>query len=170
MDDHLENLAAPHRDCGECTACCTALAVYELNKPARWACDFVGPAGCRNYEARPASCKEFNCQWLQGELGPDLDLRPDRLGVVFDRFQSLATGRVRCIVRELWRGALDDPRIAELLRKIGTDCEIELSYRDGTWRTISTTPAVSRSVSGGDLPPTGGNRTTGDGRPDSDRI
>jgi hypothetical protein len=155
---------SPLRDCGECTACCTVLAVSELNKPARWSCDHASCHGCRVYDARPASCRDFNCLWLRGVMDSDLALRPDRLGVMFDWFYSLATDRDRCIAFELWSGAFDEPRAAELLQRIATEREVDLSYRDGTWRTIGRDVTVPQVAPGGDSRGIGENCTTGDGR------
>lgn len=146
MPDRLSVIPAAPRDCGGCTACCTVLAVHELNKPARWACDHAGCDGCRAYDARPAGCRDFNCLWLRGELPADVDIRPDRLGVIFDRFHSLTTGRDRYVAFEVCNGAFDEPRAAELLQTIATECEVELSYRDGRWRTIGTSPTVPQSA------------------------
>jgi hypothetical protein len=74
--------------CGSCTLCCKVLGVEEIAKPpARW-CPYcrVGQ-GCGVYEARPPSCRAYQCVWLQwrseGEDVPD-NLRPDRCHVVID--------------------------------------------------------------------------------------
>ncbi|HEY3965042.1 MAG TPA: hypothetical protein VGM05_10870 [Planctomycetaceae bacterium] len=169
-DRVLAESAAAGRECGECAACCTVLAVHELQKPARWACDHVGCHGCGVYETRPESCREFNCLWLRGALNPDPALRPDKLGVMFDRFYSLAVDRDRCVAFELWNGACDNPRAADLLRRIATEREVDVSYRDGTWRTIGTAAISPQDVPGGDSRETRGNCTTGGGRTENDRI
>lgn len=69
--------------CGTCTACCTALAVKELEKPSGTACEHISPVkGCTIYKDRPKGCQEWSCLWLQGHFeGAD---RPDRIGVVMD--------------------------------------------------------------------------------------
>jgi hypothetical protein len=126
--------------------------------------------GCRIYDARPASCREFNCLWLRGALASDPALRPDRLGVMFDWFHSQSAGRERCVAFELWNGAFDGPQAAELLRNIAREREIDLSFRDGTWRTIGTPGTGPRFVSGGDSRETRENCTTGDARNEFDRI
>lgn len=125
-------------ECGDCGACCTLLPIVELNKPARWACDHLTRRGCGHYDRRPDSCRAFNCLWLRGALGIDGELRPDRLGVMFDWFRILGTGRERCQAFELWNGAFDDPRVALVLEKLASMYEVDLSYRDGRWRTIGT--------------------------------
>lgn len=162
--------AAPLRECGECTACCTVLAVAELNKPARWTCDHVGCQGCRVYDVRPASCREFNCLWLRGGLPSHPSLRPDKLGVMFDTFFSLAAQHERCVAFELWNGAFDEPQAATMLNRITIEREVDLSYRNGTWRTIGTAVTVPQVASAGDSRETGEICTTGGDRTEIDRI
>lgn len=44
------------------------MGVTELEKPAgRWCVHFRRGRGCDAYEARPASCRVFNCTWLLTE-------------------------------------------------------------------------------------------------------
>ena len=162
--------ATPFLECGECTACCTLLAVAELNKPARWTCDHAGCQGCRVYDDRPMSCRAFNCLWLRGGLPSDPGLRPDKLGLMFDAFYSLATERERCVAFELWNGACDEPRAAELLNRMAREREIDLSFRDGTWRTIGTVVTVPQVASPSDSRQTGEICTTGGNRTEFDRI
>ena len=142
----LAGRPAAGRECGTCTACCTVLAVAELRKPRRWACDHVHCAGCGIYAERPQTCRDFNCAWLRGAIPGDESLRPDRLGLLFDLFYSTATNRSRFVAFELWNGAFGEAPAAALLRKIAADREVELSYRDGTWRTIGTTDQVENHV------------------------
>ena len=79
---------AKKRQCGTCTECCTSLGVKELSKPEGVACQYLGEKGCGTYDDRPASCRAFECLWLQGWI--DGPFRPDRVGLVFD----VATGDV----------------------------------------------------------------------------
>lgn len=78
------------RTCGTCTACCKTHPIRELEKPAGGWCPHchIGH-GCRIYESRPDSCREFECQWLKG-TGDDGD-RPDKSRIVIDfiRYQSI---------------------------------------------------------------------------------
>lgn len=70
------------RTCGECTMCCKLLAVEELDKPAGSWCKLVQIGkGCGDYENRPASCRAFECMWLQTENISD-DMRPDLVRAV----------------------------------------------------------------------------------------
>ena len=52
------------RACGECTVCCTVMAVPELHKPNRRACDHVCDEGCAIHAERPQDCRDFHCLWL----------------------------------------------------------------------------------------------------------
>ena len=68
------------RACGDCTECCTAVAVAELEKPFFAKCRYETGTGCSVYEARPQGCREYNCGWLQGMLADDM--RPDKSGFI----------------------------------------------------------------------------------------
>lgn len=68
------------RKCGECKACCTAIAVKELRKPFMAHCEHECQKGCNVYESRPDSCRGYECGWLIG-LGP-IEHRPDKIGGV----------------------------------------------------------------------------------------
>lgn len=77
----------PGRSCQSigCSACCRAMGVDELAKPAgRW-CSHADPSspdgGCGIYRSRPPSCRDFHCQWL-GDPGFPAHLDPRRTGVV----------------------------------------------------------------------------------------
>jgi hypothetical protein len=134
--NELSNHDPGSRSCGDCTACCTVLAVDELRKPMRWACDHAACAGCRIYDARPQSCRDFNCQWLLGEISGDDSTRPDRVGVLFDCYQSTATRETRFVAFEVWEGAFDEPAGAALIARLAIDRDVQLSYRNGSWCTI----------------------------------
>lgn len=75
------------RECGECTACCTTLALAALNKPINVRCQHVCAQGCGIYNDRPDACREYRCAWLMGLL-PE-KFRPDQSGIVW----SFETGR-----------------------------------------------------------------------------
>ena len=124
------------RSCSGCTACCTVLAVDELRKPMRWACDHLACNGCRIYQARPKGCRDFDCLWLRGEIPDDESHRPDRLGVVFDCFRDTATNSIRFVAFEVWTGAFNEPAAAALLSNLAIGREMQLACRDGSWRTV----------------------------------
>ena len=72
--------------CDGCTACCKIMQVRELGKPANaWCAHCKIGAGCGIYDERPASCRTFECVWLQTQRGRKplaLELRPDASRVV----------------------------------------------------------------------------------------
>ncbi len=84
------------RTCDGCRACCTLVAVDELDKPAQVACASLDCDACAIYESRPQECKNFNCAWLMAPPGRmSDDFRPDKVGVVCrlnDNYLSLADG------------------------------------------------------------------------------
>ena len=131
------------RNCGGCTACCTVLAVHELRKPMRWACEHIACAGCRIYAVRPQGCREFDCLWLRGKISGDESRRPDRLGVIFDSFRDAVTNAIRFVAFEVWTGAFDEPAVATLLSELSATREVQLSCRDGSWSTIGTCSRVT---------------------------
>ena len=100
------------RSCGSCRACCSVLGVRELEKPKWEACAHLCKHGCGIYEARPGSCANYVCGWLGGAYGANNSTRPDHLGVIVDRPAPMG-GQV--LVREVWRGALAQRRVRELL-------------------------------------------------------
>jgi hypothetical protein len=71
----------PGRACGECTVCCTAMAIDkpEIQKEACITCRHC-TAGCTIYETRPALCRDYYCGWRQLPILDDA-WRPDRSGV-----------------------------------------------------------------------------------------
>lgn len=69
------------RLCGECVACCRAVAVTALQKRAGTTCTHCSN-GCTVYDTRPAECAEYVCLWLEG-FGED-ENRPDKLGAIID--------------------------------------------------------------------------------------
>lgn len=90
------------RTCGACNACCTVLAVREIEKATHQRCAHLAPSGqrgCAIYDARPAACQGYRCAWLDGNFG-GRPHRPDRLGVIVD-----TAGQGAVVVREAWPGA-----------------------------------------------------------------
>ena len=73
------------RNCGGCTACCTAMAnsAVEPPKPTFSSCQFQCADGCSIHADKPQGCREFNCLWVQdtGKLFKE-DERPDKFGIV----------------------------------------------------------------------------------------
>ena len=144
----LSPIPTAGRECGDCTACCTVLAIVELQKPQRRACDHLCRSGCGIYATRPASCREFHCLWLRGALDADEALRPDRLGVMFDYFVVASSGESHLIAIELWPGALAGSLVQSLLAELTQTRDVHLSYRDGRRSTLQleATPNSSPSI------------------------
>lgn len=128
----IVNSPLPGRECGTCTACCSALPIHELSKPARQACLHVGRGGCGQYEQRPASCREFFCGWMRGELPADERYRPDQLGVLVDRFSIRGDPRVHTQCHELWEGASASADFQAWLLPLLEEAPVDLLHRDGS--------------------------------------
>lgn len=100
------NATLATRECGECTACCTAMAIRELDKPGLEPCAHVTCQGCSIYPDRPKSCREFLCAWRAG-IGTD-DQRPDRLGIVLSMTEPGHPVYPALLINEVWPDALRD--------------------------------------------------------------
>src|ERR1700727_3622496 len=68
---HRRNMTAdiapvPGRVCGDCTVCCTAMAIDkpEIQKEAGVTCRYCR-GGCTIYETRPPLCHDYYCGWRQ---------------------------------------------------------------------------------------------------------
>jgi hypothetical protein len=114
-------LAQAGRECGECNACCTVTAVYELNKPTGVSCCHLAER-CTIYETRPLSCRAFACNWLLRRDPAQADeLRPDRLGLMFTNMATRLGGVL--VAWEVWPDARSSEScqriLAELLKQKG---------------------------------------------------
>jgi len=69
----------PGRGCGDCTVCCTAMAIDkpDIQKDAGVTCRYCTGKGCAIYETRPALCRDYHCGWRQLSVLDD-SWRPDR--------------------------------------------------------------------------------------------
>jgi hypothetical protein len=72
----------PGRQCGDCTVCCTVMAIDkpEIQKEAAVTCRHCTASGCAIYQSRPNLCRDYHCGWRQLPILDD-DWRPDRSGV-----------------------------------------------------------------------------------------
>ncbi len=99
------------RTCGNCTACCRPLPILELQKSIGvWCTQCDQGVGCRIYDSRPRSCRDFSCQWLKG-IGKEDD-RPDKTRVILDFVQTdngLPGGILQ--IWEVSAGRLDSPHV-----------------------------------------------------------
>lgn len=117
------------RECGECTACCTVTAVYELNKPTGVRCCHLADR-CSIYDTRPRSCHAFACNWLlRRDPAQADDLRPDRLGLMFTTIITRLGGVL--VAWEVWPEARSSEHcqrlLAELIRRKGVIVLMALS-------------------------------------------
>ena len=71
----------PGRSCGDCTVCCTVMAIDkpEIQKEAGVTCRHCA-GGCAIYDTRPQLCRDYHCGWRQLAM-LDESWRPDRSGV-----------------------------------------------------------------------------------------
>src|SRR5947209_8748812 len=106
----MERLPLPvvTRQCGECQACCTTVAVEELSKGFHQRCQHQCDSGCAIYGQHPSSCQSYKCLWLDG-WGPE-EYRPDMVGLVVNFGMSPLHGQSRpaILVHEVWQGAAKD--------------------------------------------------------------
>lgn len=130
------------RSCGTCTACCTALAIEELDKPGFTACPHVrtndanGCAGCGVYETRPGCCRDFQCLWLQGHLREED--RPDQLGVIFTTTGHPDLGTIPLLI-EVRDDAVRQPQIIDAIGRLLRQAPVAVSTPAGG-KLIRPTP------------------------------
>jgi hypothetical protein len=130
--------AMAQRPCGDCTACCTVMAVDEIDKPLGVECQHVCASGCSVYATRPAGCRDFNCIWRYGLLGAAH--RPDKLGIVFDVSRAAVK---TLLARQVWPGAFE--QAAELLDRLVSEGHVNVLVDDsaGTRRVIGPPDQVA---------------------------
>lgn len=128
------------RSCGECTACCTVMAVPTIEKPAYTQCKNVCEKGCAIYMDRPGECSGYSCLWLidTGEALREEE-RPDKNGLIFEMssvhrktsaFEE-KTGVAFLIVREAKSGAFDSYYGQKTLKRLSKKALIIRAYADG---------------------------------------
>ena len=116
------------RGCGTCTACCTVLAIEELDKPGFSRCPNECNMGCKQYANRPGSCRDFTCLWLQGHLGKED--RPDKLGVVFTTTGHPELGMIPLLI-EVRQGAVQQTVIKNAVRRFLEHSPVAISTPAG---------------------------------------
>ncbi|MDP3274814.1 MAG: hypothetical protein Q8Q09_06420 [Deltaproteobacteria bacterium] len=131
--------AREDRMCGECTACCTVMAVPAKRKPNRHACEHVKACGCEIHSERPDECRLFHCLWLRGAIEGGEPTRPDVLGVMFDQFtvhNPPGESQVHTLAFELWDGALESTEARAVIDELAQRFGLAVSYRDGRWSEV----------------------------------
>jgi len=127
-----------NRACGECTACCTILAVDDLKKGNYQPCVHEC-GGCAIYDSRPSTCRTWSCGWLLGRIEGDERRRPDKIGLIFNR-EKLA-GKFMTVAIEVWPGAAKESSNAYLLRKMSQEKPIVLrEYQIRNYDVITRDP------------------------------
>jgi hypothetical protein len=97
------SMTANSRQCGECSLCCKAVAVRELDKPAgQWCRHFSRGARCTIYDERPGSCRVFNCHWLLDQTMGD-EWYPKHCKMVVQAGKTALLVHVDPGAREPWR-------------------------------------------------------------------
>jgi hypothetical protein len=93
------------RQCGDCSLCCKVLGIPELDKPKdSWCPNFAAGAGCRIYQDRPPSCRDFICRWLtDSTMGPEW--KPSVCKMVIDSRPGLFVVHADPAVSTPWRAA-----------------------------------------------------------------
>lgn len=111
------------RECGACTACCTVMAVHELQKANYEPCCHLTDR-CSIYATRPDSCREWSCLWLKGLIEGDERRRPDQLGLVLSLDESGVYPMITAY--EVWEGAALQPKAKYILDRLGKWCNVVL--------------------------------------------
>jgi len=105
--------AVGRRKCGPCSACCSALAIPDLEKPEFTRCVHVRKGSrarfgaCSIYADRPGNCRDWDCGWIRGMGEPRH--RPDKSGIVLDVEESTQIGGFVVKVWEIRKGATEKP-------------------------------------------------------------
>lgn len=120
------------RACGTCNACCKALHIIELNKPAGIACQHLSPTkGCGSYNDRPSVCHEYECLWLRGSVPSQH--RPDRAGVIFEVGPEALDPTFDILVAtEVWEGASHSLDMAAIIKQHAKNRVVIVQTPSGT--------------------------------------
>lgn len=129
------------RECGSCTLCCKTHEIPELSKKKdAWCQHAHKDRGCDIYEERPASCREFDCLWLQGYI--PVELKPNRVHAVV----SLTLDREQLVIHEDpgFRG-VGRRELADLIRRFTADGQHLVAVICGEERAVYGDPRFIRS-------------------------
>lgn len=130
-------VAAPGKSCGECSLCCVALEIEELNKPAGPPCPNCRlDGGCAIYASRPKVCREFECEWLT-DRNLARQLRPDKIGTLFMEAHDADEYRAVCAPERplAWR----QPRVFAHLLAIAKSGRVVVAKSGlSSWRIFAS--------------------------------
>jgi hypothetical protein len=115
------------RKCGDCTVCCTVMAVESIDKPGFEKCPHEC-GKCGIYETRPPECARFKCLWLEETL--HVDDRPDKLGVMFFVGQTVFS-RTTVHAMEVEEGAIEGDRARLLIIRMAEKFPVVLIAKNG---------------------------------------
>lgn len=144
------------RACGDCTACCTVMAVREIGKRVYTKCSQICATGCAVYLTRPIECARFKCMWLDdadGDLTKDNE-RPDLSGVLltfvggrvdFEAFRK-RYGYPPLQAFEVWPGAFDAWAGQKVLERVRRRAIMVLCPYDSLERRMLGPDRVERKV------------------------
>jgi len=126
------------RSCGDCSACCTVLAVPGVDKGRYVPCQHLrqGNKCCGIYESRPEECNAYSCGWKVG-IGTSAH-RPDRFGVVFS-IENTAFGPT-LIGLETRPGRGESPEVVQFARSIVRGKDVALIMGGKDWRRVTNVP------------------------------
>jgi len=127
------------RSCGDCTACCDAIAVEEINKPEFTPCKHLCGTGCAIYRSRPAQCRSYACSWKALWTPNDESWRPDHLGVIFDIHERGMGVRIaiRCWQLRSETQILDDPKVRRMAYGLAAQSKYPIVARYGHTENVS---------------------------------
>lgn len=143
-----------HRTCGPCNACCSAFMIDEpaLKKVPNVLCDHWS-GGCKIYESRPQTCRQFLCGWMMSSRFGE-HWRPDQSNIVV---RVLAQSPRMSVVFHLL-GSLTEEMTADLLHTIGgmiiAGNETFLAVAGGPGENavrISLNPAMAQAIESRDI-------------------
>lgn len=110
--------------CGECGECCVRFDIPELNKAAGKTCrHFNSGAGCTIYDDRPNTCRAYRCYWLLTQEDDRFkkmrsDMRPDKIGVVFE-FKPSPEGQIIVLTVDPARPEMiNDDRVSSFAKEL----------------------------------------------------
>jgi hypothetical protein len=111
-------LQMSQRSCGDCDVCCNILEVRELNKKPYCNCIHRAEAGgCGKYDSRPSICNEWSCSYILGLIPEDIELRPNKIGVMFYPVSAKNNdlNMSMYMAQEVWPNARNSKEAQELI-------------------------------------------------------
>lgn len=144
LSESLPIFERPNRKCGDCSECCTVLAVATLGKPTHQRCAHVrvGTRACSIYEQRPDECGRYECAWLRG-MGSNSQ-RPDKVGLVVTP-EETAFGRTFLIMESRPGAAKRGKTVTECVR-VAQQNDMTVIVAGPTWRTVVYVPDDKQGV------------------------